>query len=107
MALKLRIVLSEAPYRCLLEHLSETARAYKPLASAAQLQGSATLADQYVVNCDEDDAKSLLAAAEHDCPTAVQPIKGRADRSAGSKGKGPLMARRGGRPGKLARVEDA
>jgi hypothetical protein len=32
-------------------------------------------ADQYVVNCDEDDAKSLLAAAEHDCPTAVQPIK--------------------------------
>jgi hypothetical protein len=42
MALKLRIVLSEAPYRCLLEHLSETAPAYKPLASAAQLQGSAT-----------------------------------------------------------------
>jgi hypothetical protein len=75
MALKLRIMLSEAPYRCLLEHLSETAPAYKPLASAAQLQGSATLADQYVVNCDEDDAKSLLAAAEHDCPAAVQPIK--------------------------------
>ncbi len=60
MALKLRIVLSEAPYRCLLEHLSETAPAYKPLASAVHLQGSATLANQYVVNCDEDDAKSLL-----------------------------------------------
>ena len=73
----MRIVLSEAPYRCLLEHLSETVPAYKPLASATHLQGSAVLADQYVVNCDEDDAKSLLAAAEHDCPTAVQPIKAR------------------------------
>ncbi len=75
MALKLRIVLSEAPYRCLLEHLSKAAPAYQPLASAVHLQGSPTLGNQYVVNCDEDDAKSLLAAAEHGCPTAVQPIK--------------------------------
>jgi hypothetical protein len=77
MALKLRIVLSEAPYRCLQEHLSKTAAAYKPLESAVHLQRSATLEDQYVVNCDEEDAKSLLAAAEHHCPTAVQPIKAR------------------------------
>jgi len=71
----MRIVLSEAPYRCLLEHLSETASAYQPLASAVHLQGSPPLGNQHVVNCDEDDAKSLLAAAERDCPTAVQPIK--------------------------------
>ena len=49
--------------------------AYKPLASAVHLQGTATLANKYVVNCDENDAKSLLAVAERDCPTAVQPIK--------------------------------
>src|SRR5467141_570185 len=44
----MRIVLSEAPYRCLLEHLSETASAYQPLASAVHLQGSPTLGNQHV-----------------------------------------------------------
>ncbi len=69
------IVLTPEVHKCLLHHLPAKAAAYKPLANATFLSGNVNVGNTFVVECDLDEARSLLAAANRDCKMAVQAIR--------------------------------
>jgi len=71
------IILDASDYRCLLDNLSNTSPAYKTLEAARHIESHtpATTPDQYVVDCTEEDAKTLLAAATKSCSGAANSIR--------------------------------
>ena len=74
--MKIMIQLTPEDWDCLLEHVPNGSGTYAALKNATDLHGYINMPPlEFVVYCDENEAKLLLDTAKNHCPTAVRAIE--------------------------------